>query len=324
MISAVHKKVLFFLALLMIPVLSGTFTARETAAAARTDGAAVLTAVSPTPPKYTYRLKFNDNGGHGSPKNVTKATSAESCTLTVPEQEPYRNGYHFTGWDTASDGSGESYSAGDSITLRSSSPELILYAKWTSSGGSGTTPSPSTAPSSSAARVKVKSITLNKKQLVLYDMQTFTMKAVCKMTDGSSNTVIWASSNKNVAKITQKGVITAVKAGTATISARRGSVTAKCKVTVKPRVKLQGFTLNYSINLIPPGGKFTLKVKKYLPANATIKDISWKSLNTQIATVSKKGVVTGKSVGECSVFGISRDGKKRAKCTVIVSDQIQP
>lgn len=49
----------------------------------------------------------------------------------------------------------------------------------------------------------------------------------------SKEKVTYASSNKKVATVNAKGVITAKKVGTATITVRSGSVVKTCKVTVK-------------------------------------------------------------------------------------------
>ena len=45
--------------------------------------------------------------------------------------------------------------------------------------------------------------------------------------------ITWSSSNKKVATVSKKGVVTAKKKGTATIAAKVGNETYKCKVTVK-------------------------------------------------------------------------------------------
>ena len=48
--------------------------------------------------------------------------------MTLPSAPTY-SGYGFTGWNTASDGSGTNYSAGASYTLSGS---VMLYAQWAS------------------------------------------------------------------------------------------------------------------------------------------------------------------------------------------------
>lgn len=79
-------------------------------------------------PTYTYTLTYDANGGTGAPAPQTKAnTKATSCTFTVSDTVPTREGYTFLCWaDTA----GARYTAGDPVTLTDSNPSLILYAVW--------------------------------------------------------------------------------------------------------------------------------------------------------------------------------------------------
>ena len=49
---------------------------------------------------------------------------------------------------------------------------------------------------------------------------------------GADKTVRWTTSNESVAKVSSEGLVTALKAGTATITAEAGTITATCTVTV--------------------------------------------------------------------------------------------
>ncbi len=52
---------------------------------------------------------------------------------------------------------------------------------------------------------------------------------------GTTQKVTWKSSNKKVATVTQKGKVTGKQEGKATISAKVGKKTLKCKITVKAK-----------------------------------------------------------------------------------------
>lgn len=91
-------------------------------------------------------------------------------------------------------------------------------------------------------------ITLNKTSLTLAPKKTYTLKI-----KGTSLKPSWKSSNTNVVKITSAGKITAVKTGTAVITATLGGRKFTCKVTVKnPTSANTRLTQNYS------------KLKKYI------------------------------------------------------------
>lgn len=80
--------------------------------------------------------------------------------------------------------------------------------------------------------VKTTKITGVAKKATLKKGKTLTLKpAVTPLT--SVQKVTYRSSNKKVATVTSKGVIKAKKKGTAVITVKSGSKTAKCKITVK-------------------------------------------------------------------------------------------
>lgn len=79
--------------------------------------------------------------------------------------------------------------------------------------------------------ISVKSITLNKPQLSLVKGATETLTATVLPTTATDKTVIWESSDTAVATV-ENGVVTAVAAGNATITAKAGEKTATCVVTV--------------------------------------------------------------------------------------------
>ena len=79
--------------------------------------------------------------------------------------------------------------------------------------------------------ISVESITLNKPQLSLVKGATETLTATVLLTTATDKTVIWESSDTAVATV-KDGIVTAVAAGNATITAKAGEKTATCAVTV--------------------------------------------------------------------------------------------
>ena len=82
--------------------------------------------------------------------------------------------------------------------------------------------------------IGVESIVLNREQVTLDIGATAKLTATVKPINANDKTVTWASDNPSVATIDQNGKITAVKDGTATITAKAGGKSVTCPVIVKP------------------------------------------------------------------------------------------
>ena len=92
--------------------------------------------------------------------------------------------------------------------------------------------------------VEVTGVTLNNTTLLLEVGDAETLTATVAPNNATDKTVIWKSSEVTVAKV-ENGKVTALKAGTATITAMAGSESATCKVTVigKPLPHMHQLTL---------------------------------------------------------------------------------
>jgi len=84
-------------------------------------------------PKYDYSLTYNANFGENETKadaeNVS-GTYATSLNMVVDANGFVREHYDFVGWNTASDGSGIDYEAGQLLALTKDSNTEVLYAQW--------------------------------------------------------------------------------------------------------------------------------------------------------------------------------------------------
>ena len=166
----------------------------------------------------------------------------------------------------------------------------------------------------------VSSVTLKKTSLTMQVGKTEILKVTVKPTNAVIKNVIWTSSNTKVATVDSKGKVKAIGKGTATITATAADGSGKnaaCKVTVVKKI-VTGVTIKCKAN--------TVKVKKTLtltatvqPTNADIKDVTWKSSNTKVATVDSNGKVCGIKKGTVTITATAKDGsgkKDTMKVTV--------
>ena len=149
--------------------------------------------------------------------------------------------------------------------------------------------------------------------------KSFTLMATVTPTD-TTDKVVWSSSNAAVAKVSEDGVVTAVKPGSAVITATAGIVKASCTVTVaNPIIKATGVKITAPTRSIAAGKKVQLKAT-VAPSNTTNKAVKWTTSNKKVATVNSKGLVTfNKKAGgkKVTITATSADGsKKYAKITL--------
>ena len=78
-------------------------------------------------------------------------------------------------------------------------------------------------------------VTLDKTALTLYEGDAAKLTATVEPENTTDKTIVWTSSDKTIATV-KDGAVTAVKAGTATITAACGEAKATCAVTVKAPV----------------------------------------------------------------------------------------
>ena len=155
--------------------------------------------------------------------------------------------------------------------------------------------------------VPAESVTLNKTSVTLKAGATEALTATVMPENTTDKTVTWTSSDESVATVDKTGKITAVKKGSATITAACGTVSATCAVTVEysdatdiivtPGSGLDDIFTNGLTLKDGESKKIDLTV---VPATAS-PELVWTSNNESAVTVDKDGNVTAASVGTATV-----------------------
>ena len=166
--------------------------------------------------------------------------------------------------------------------------------------------------------VKVTSVTLNTNAISWPVGRSGSFTATVLPSDATDKSVTWKSSNTKVATVSSAGKLTAVAPGTATITctAQDGSGKyATCKVTVKSNTEVSNITLSATATSI------YINNHAYIKATTTPagKAVTYTSSNTSVATVSSKGVVTGKSAGSAVITVKDSAGAVKKTITIRVT-----
>lgn len=168
------------------------------------------------------------------------------------------------------------------------------------------------------ALILVTSIELDAYAKTIEEDQSFQLNATVLPENADDKTLRWASDNPDVATVSNSGLVIALKAGTANITATNNVVSNPCVVTVTPPViHVTGITLDEnSINQVKGETK---QLEAYVvPTNATNKAVNWSSSDTSIATVDDTGLVTCVEVGTATITAKTVDGGYDATCSVKV------
>ena len=171
--------------------------------------------------------------------------------------------------------------------------------------------------------IKAESINLDKTSL---DITNMGVKEKIKANVSPSFSTInrpvkWSSSDTNVAKVDNDGNVTVVGNGACKITATTAdgtNLSASCDVTVKVATSISLNVTSYTITDTAQTPSFTPKI---LPENTANKNVTWKSSDTSIATVSSTtGVINAVSNGTCKITATTKDGTNLSASMDIIVD----
>ena len=166
----------------------------------------------------------------------------------------------------------------------------------------------------------IESITLNETDITVRKDSTYSLYATFTPEDTDDAILVWSSDNENIATV-ENGKVIPVNEGICTITVKNeySNVSATCKVTVIESVS-EVLLNTYYQNMIKDT-KFVL-IPTIVPDTAVNKNVSFISSDTNVATVDSNGVVSAINGGVCEIVVTSEDGKKTAKCTIVVTEYV--
>jgi len=174
--------------------------------------------------------------------------------------------------------------------------------------GSGSSSSFNTPPPPSSPQPSLVSITVSSSSSSLAVGKSEQLTATGKYSDGSSKNVTskvtWSSSSSAIATVSSSGVVTGIKGGTVTISAKEGSIGSTAGLTVNAILE--------SVSVAEVNDQYSANVGSALQfsATATYNDgtsqnvtssAAWTSTATAIAKLNGPGDFTALSAGTATI-----------------------
>ncbi len=135
----------------------------------------------------------------------------------------------------------------------------------------------------------------------------------------SDASILWRSSNQNVASVSAHGVVTTLGVGNAIITASTadGTCVAECYVTVTEASAVRAITIDNTETTLSVG-KTLLMEYSCLPSTAEEPVLVWETSDAAIATIDAYGLLTAKNNGTVTVTVSTQDGTLSASYTITI------
>ena len=164
----------------------------------------------------------------------------------------------------------------------------------------------------------VQTISLNATKKDLLVGETFTLTATAMPENATNRNVIWKLVSGDAISLSNTGVIQAKKVGEALVRAEAAdgsSISAECKVVVKPRL-VQAISLKLEKDTVAVGEHFTVTAD-VLPKNATNSTLQWSVSDPLLLKHLGAGSFEALKTGSATITAQARDGSKQeASCRI--------
>lgn len=148
---------------------------------------------------------------------------------------------------------------------------------------------------------------------------TLQLKATILPSEAANTPLIWTSSDERTVTVSETGMMTALAAGTATVTASvENGRSASCTVNVAEKaIEAESITLNLEQIELTEGESVQI-IATVMPDDAADKSVTWLSSDATVATVDAFGIVNGIMNGTATITATTVNGLS-ATCTVKVN-----
>ncbi|MBX9856393.1 MAG: Ig-like domain-containing protein [Gemmatimonadaceae bacterium] len=169
----------------------------------------------------------------------------------------------------------------------------------------------------------VRDLDVSPSAVSLFLGDSATLVASVSADPGIPTTTIWRSSNPSVASVSDEGTVSALRVGTAIVTALAAADTSKRATALITVRYAPVVTVSPGSALLQPGG--TRQFAATVQADAGVSTaVTWSSSNPAVAVVSSSGLVTAQSMGTALITATSvADDSRRATATVTVAPAVR-
>ncbi len=160
--------------------------------------------------------------------------------------------------------------------------------------------------------ISTGNVTLSDKEVILEVNDQYRLWANVISSDGDGKPYKWESSNPSIVKVSENGLLTALKPGivTITVTTKQGYVDT-CKVIVKAKSKISINSDHISLDV---GDTYDL----FVVGNVTDSDFYWKSSDSHVVKVNQDGHLVAIAPGTVTIT-VRDENNNKATCIVTVS-----
>lgn len=180
--------------------------------------------------------------------------------------------------------------------------------------------------------VPVNSVSLNESTLICHLSDTSTLVAIVLPANATDKSIVWFSSNTQIATVDKFGLVTAIGFGSASITARAQDKSASANIFINPTQSQTDYTFSDSTNINVTSitintQSYTINVGQTIqyqattePDNASNTTLLWYSSDSTVATIDSTGTIEALSPGTVTITVTDITGKVTAEGFVSVAD----
>ena len=271
-------------------------------------------------------ISKNKTSAKASTRSITgEQTVAVESSIVLSDDE----GGWFDDWSFSGEGRVNIQADGKTATITGVTPGKVTI---THSWGLGILSGSSTHKITVIHNVKVDSVDIQYEgqsvsELNLSTNDTVTLTAVVLPENATNKGVQWETTDSDVVSV-ENGEINALKAGEATVkvsSSENEEITDSIQIHVTD-VEPESFTISAEGLTGETGTTYidgTLQlVANFEPSNTTNKAVTWKSDNSDIATVDENGLIEGVSIGTTTIHATSVQNPSLSATYIVKVDEI--